>query len=59
MAESDHNATLPAFDEEQQLAAKIWLATQVAAMMGRKMEEGTGLLSTAVPRASLTPAGVT
>lgn len=40
MVKSDHNATLPAFDDEQQLAAKVWLATQVASMMGRKMEEG-------------------
>lgn len=33
-------ATLPAFTEREALLAKVLLATQVAAMMGRKLEEG-------------------
>lgn len=33
-------ATLPAFDKEQLQLAQIYLATQVAEMMGRKFEEG-------------------
>lgn len=35
-----YNATLPAFDNQQQSSAKIHLATKVAHMMGRKLEEG-------------------
>ena len=40
MVHGDHNATLPAFSPDQELATKVWLASQVATMMGRKMEEG-------------------
>ena len=33
-------ACLQAFTDEEKERAKRWLATQVAAMMGRKLEEG-------------------
>lgn len=36
----NHNITLPAFSKEEYQSAKIHLATQVAHMMGRKLEEG-------------------
>ena len=32
--------TLPVFSPEEQNSAKIWLATRVVSMMGRKLEEG-------------------
>ena len=36
-----HNSrTLPAFDSAEERSAKVYLAAQVASMMGRKMEEG-------------------
>ena len=40
IVQPNHNATLPAFTDEEALNAKVRLATQVASMMGRKMEEG-------------------
>ena len=40
IVQPDHNATLPAFTDEEAHTAKIQLAAQVASMMGRKMEEG-------------------
>ena len=40
IVQPDHNATLPAFTDEEARTAKIRLAAQVASMMGRKMEEG-------------------
>jgi hypothetical protein len=36
----NHNIALPAFSKEEYQSAKIHLATQVAHMMGRKLEEG-------------------
>lgn len=36
---TDHNATLKAFSEQEFDRAKVYLATQVAHMMGRKLEE--------------------
>ena len=36
----DHNTSLPVFSAEEYTKAKIHLATQVAHMMGRKLEEG-------------------
>lgn len=38
--ETDHNATLPVFSSDEYKRAKLHLATQVAHMMGRKLEEG-------------------
>lgn len=35
----NYNATLPAFSDEEKKRAKLHLATQVAHMMGRKLEE--------------------
>ena len=39
MTRPDYNATLPAFTPEEEHVAKVMLASQVASMMGRKMEE--------------------
>lgn len=36
---TNHNATLQAFSHEEHQKAKVHLATQVAHMMGRKLEE--------------------
>ena len=40
MAHTDHNATLPAFGPGEEFDLKVCLASRVASMLGRKMEEG-------------------
>src|SRR6266480_6845005 len=40
MARPEHKTTLPAFSKEEYERAKVFLATQVASMLGRKLEEG-------------------